>query len=341
MKRPGGFDQSSQQPSPKPRRVKAETPQPAPVPDVVPELPSADRAPVEAAPAELAQPEEPRSEVVRAETDRGVASRFPFTRKSHADPLKAAERKVREAERQHKRSKRRETKRFTQAIRRTRRRVLIAVSAVCLLVIFVIVGVFTPLMAVRDVQVEGSQSINVDDVTAALQKFEGTPLALVDENEVLRSLESFPLIQRFAVERIPPHTLLVRIEERVPAIALESDGVFRQYDAAGVLVAETAERPEGVPLGEGSLRTTSSPAFQAASRIVRDVPADLRSQMVSVKATSNQDVTFMLSNGIEVFWGSADETKRKALVLQTMLTSLEGRAVSHIDVSSTSAPIFR
>lgn len=267
-------------------------------------------------------------------------SRFAPARRP-ADPVKAAERRVREAERRHQRSRRSETRRFTQSIRKARRRVLISISAVLLLVLFVIVGAFTPLMAVRDVQVEGAASVNVDEVTGALQQFDGVPLALVDENDVLRALEAFPLIQRFAVERVPPHTLLIRIEERVPAIALDADGVFRQYDAAGVLVAETAERPPGVPLGEGSLRTTSSAAFGAASKIVRDMPGDLRAQLDSVKATSNQDVTFMLTNGIEVFWGSADETKRKALVLQTMLTSLEGRAVSHIDVSSTSAPIFR
>ncbi|MFC5338087.1 FtsQ-type POTRA domain-containing protein [Leucobacter denitrificans] len=258
-----------------------------------------------------------------------------------ADPIQAAERRVRAAERQQKKRLRRETRRFTQAIRHARRRLLISVGAILLLLVFVIVGAFTPLMSVRDVQVEGAQAVNVEEVTAALQRFEGVPLALVDENEVLRSLEGFPLIQRFGVERIPPHTLLVRIEERVPAISLEQDGVFRQYDAAGVLVAESTEKPEGVPIGEGSLRTTSSPAFHAASKIVRDMPAELRSQLVSAKATSNQDVTFVLASGIEVFWGSADETQRKALLLQTMLEALEGRAVSHIDVSSTSAPIFK
>ncbi|MGO3146913.1 MAG: FtsQ-type POTRA domain-containing protein [Leucobacter sp.] len=262
-------------------------------------------------------------------------------RKRSADPLKAAERRLRDAERTHKKSQRRETKRFTHAVRKVRLRVYIASAAVGALVLFVALGAFTPLMSVRDVQVEGAQSVNVEEVSQSLQRFEGVPLALVDENDVLRALEGFPLIQRFAVERVPPHTLLVRIEERVPAIALEEKGVYRQYDAAGVLVAEGAELPVGVPLGEGSLRATSSPAFHAASKIVRDLPTDIRSQLVSAKATSTQDVTFVMSSGVEVFWGSAEETRRKALVLTTLLSSLEGRAVSHIDVSSSSAPIFK
>lgn len=257
------------------------------------------------------------------------------------DPVKAAEKRVRAAERQNKQGQRRETRRFTSAIRRTRRRTLIAVATVLALVLFVLVGAFTPIMAVRDVQIEGAQSVNVDDVKVALQRFEGTPLALVDENEILKALSAFPLIQRFAVERVPPSTLIVRIEERVPAIAIESDGVVRLYDAAGVLVGEVPERPEGVPLGGDSLRNTSGAAFRAASKVVRDMPADLRQQTVSVNAVTGQDVVFVLANGIEVFWGNANDTKRKSLVLQTMLTSLEGRSVSHIDVSSTDSPIFR
>lgn len=257
------------------------------------------------------------------------------------DPVRAAEKRLRAAERQNKKRRRRETKRFTAESRRMRRRALIAVATVLGLVLFVLIGALTPLMSVREVRVEGATSVNAEEVTQALAEFQGVPLALVDENAVLRALEGFPLIQRFAVERVPPKTLVVRIEERVPAIAIEDDGVFRMYDAAGVLVAEAPERPEGVPVGGGGLRNTNSKAFLGASKIVRDMPAGLRAQLVSVDASSGQDVTFQLASGIEVFWGNPEETKRKSLVLETMLGSLQDRPVSHIDVSSTESPIFK
>ena len=270
----------------------------------------------------------------------GVLRRFVPGR-ADPDPVRDAERRVRAAERQTKRRTRHETKRFTAAIRRTRRRTLIAIGTVLALVLFVLLGAFTPLMSVREVKIEGAEHVGAEEVGAALARFDGVPLALVDENEVLRALEGFPLIQRFAVERVPPHTLVVRIEERVPVIAISDGDGVKLYDAAGVLVGEAPERPEGVPLGGNGLRGTSSKAFATASRIVRDMPPELRAQAVSVEAQTGQDVTFVLANGIEVFWGNADETKRKSLVLQTMLASLEGREVSHIDVSSTEAPIFR
>ncbi|MBP6683789.1 MAG: FtsQ-type POTRA domain-containing protein [Leucobacter sp.] len=257
------------------------------------------------------------------------------------DQVKAAEKRLRVAEQRSKRRQRRETRRFTSGARRRRRRVFIVLGTIAGLVLFVLLGTLTPIMSVRDIKIEGATTVDVEEITAALSEFDGVPLALVDENDVLRALEGFPLIQRFAVERVPPSTLVVRIEERVPTIALQEGDAFRLYDAAGVLVGEVAERPEGVPLGGEGLQVTSSKGFLAASEVVRDMPASLRAQLASVNAVSGQDVTLNLASGIEVFWGNPDETKRKSLVLETMLVSLKDRPVTHIDVSSTESPIFK
>ncbi len=277
---------------------------------------------------------------LRSAPDR-VRALLPRRAVSEVDPVVAAEKRLRAAERQNKRRVKRETKRFTAESRRRRRRVLIALGTVAALVLFVLVGAFTPIMSVRDIKVEGAASVNVDEVAEALTEFNGVPLALVNENDVLRALEPFPLIQRYAIERVPPSTLIVRIEERVPVIAIAEGDSLRLYDAAGVVLGDVAERPEGVPLGSAGMRNTSSKGFQAASRVVRDMPAALRAQLAEVSSTSGQDVTFTLASGVEVFWGNTEETKRKSLVLETMLKSLGDRAVSHIDVSSTESPIFK
>ena len=256
------------------------------------------------------------------------------------DPLRAAERRYAAAARERKRQARRERRRFSAESRGRRRRWIIVLSAVGALFLFVGAGVFTPLMAVQEVQVTGAQSVNAADVQRALERFNGTPLALVDDAEVHRALEPFPLIQRYAVERVPPHTLVVRIEERVPVVSIASSDGVSLYDAAGVLLGAAAAAPAGVPLGEGAMTDLSSPAFRSASRALRDMPAELRSQITGVTASSAQDVTFTLSSGVSVLWGDADQSRRKAVVLQSMLTSLAGQAISRIDVSSTEAPVF-
>ena len=258
-----------------------------------------------------------------------------------ADPVRAAERRVRAAERQRKAQLRRERQRFTVAARRRRRIWLVVLSAVGGLALFVAAGVFTPLMAVREIQLVGATTVPEDEVRAALARFDGVPLALVDDADVHRALEPFPLIQRYAVERIPPHTLTIRIEERVPVVSLpEGDGVAL-YDAAGVLLGTAEQAPAGVPLGSGALTDRASQAYRSATRALRDMPAELRAQITAVTASSGQDVTFTLASGIEVMWGDAEQSRRKAAVLSTMLASLGDREVTHIDVSSTEAPVFR
>lgn len=282
------------------------------------------------------------SELALDEPERAAGSAVSRWRAAReADPVRAAERRVRQAGKQRKARIRRERQRFTLHARRRRRVWWIALGAVATLALFVVVGAFTPLMAVREVQLVGASSVDEAAVAEALSRFEGVPLALVDDADVHRALEPFPLIQRYAVERTPPHTMTVRIEERVPVISLPAEGGIGQYDAAGVLLGVQEAAPAGVPLGAEAVTDLSSAAFQSAARALRDMPAELRALIVSVSATSGQDVTFVLTNGIEVLWGDAEQTKRKALVLSSMLGSLGDHPVEHVDVSSSEAPVFR
>jgi cell division septal protein FtsQ len=178
-------------------------------------------------------------------------------------------------------------------------------------------------------------------VEKALTSFKGVPLALVQDAAVRDALEPFPRIEKYSFEVIPPSTLRVRVEERVPVLTIERDGLFQLHDAAGVLLGKESAKPEGVPLATGGVAELNSKAFAATARVLRDMPAELRTQVVSVAASSGQDVTLALSNGIEVMWGDAEQTRRKAVVLTSMLNSLAGRPVTHIDVSSSEAPVFR
>ncbi len=338
MKRPGGFDGGDFSAAPPPPEL--------PQLPVATGTPEAERvAPAEDAPQHLTESRDvatsPQRAPVAVPGSVMVSSHFATEQLelASADPVREASRWLRQAERQRRARERREQRRFTAHSRRRRRVWLSAAAAVAGLALFVAAGVFTPIMAVREIQVQGADRIASEDLETALARFAGVPLALVDEREVHRALEPFPLIQRYAIERIPPHTLLLRIEERDPVLAIARDASFGLVDAAGVLVADAVERPEGVPLASGTAIDLASPAFAAAARVVRDMPADLRVQLAAVSASSAQDVEFTLSSGTQVVWGEADETQRKALVLRAMLASLGAPSV--IDVSAPDTPVFR
>lgn len=303
MKRPGGFDGAgSDRPEPG-RSASPDSPEPSRV-------------------ASLPVPNS-ESERPRASSERAV---------------RRARMQLRAAERRRKARERREQRRFREHIRKRRRRVLVGVGAVVALAVFVAVGVFTPVMAVREVSLQGAESVDAQELQQALERFNGVPLALVHDDDVHQALEPFPLIQRYSVERIPPHTLVVRIEERTAVIALQRDDGLDLLDAAGVLLGRVAERPVGVPLGSAELADTSSPGFLAAASVVRDMPEDMRQQLVSVQAGNAQEVRFTLDSGTEVVWGEAKQTQRKAIVLRTLLASIG--TPSLVDVSAPDAPVF-
>ncbi len=307
MKRPGGFDAGDPVPAPRPEPDRDLRERVAPV------------VPIETARVEVA-----RAEPAAPEPD---------------DPVQRARDELKRASRQRRSRERREQRRFTEHVRARRRRWAVAGAAVLGLALFVAAGVFTPVMAVRDIEVQGAQAVNAEELQGALGRFEGVPLALVSDRDVHRALEPFPLIQRYAVERIPPHTLVVRIEEREAVIALEREGGFDLLDPAGVLLGRVAERPAGVPIGSPEMTDASSPAFQAAAVVVRDMPADLREQLATVRASSAQDVSFELTGGTEVIWGEAAQTQRKAAVLRSMIAAVG--LPSTIDVSAPDAPVFK
>ncbi|QIM16390.1 hypothetical protein G7067_08085 [Leucobacter insecticola] len=132
---------------------------------------------------------------------RGALARFRSERDE--DPVRQAEQRVREAKKERRQQEKRESRRFSADARRRRRHWLIALGTVCLLALFVAVGVFTPLMSVRQVQLVGANSVNAAEVEKALSRFDGVPLALVQESEIHDALQPFPFVQRYAFELIP------------------------------------------------------------------------------------------------------------------------------------------
>ena len=273
----------------------------------------------------------------------GAGSRLmPFRGDRDEDPIRAAERRVRSAERERKAQERRERRRFSAESRKRRRVWWLGLGVIAALALFVAIGVFTPLMAVRNIELVGAERVEEQAVRKALARFDGVPIALVRDADVHRALEPFPSIQSYATEVIPPSTLVVRIEERVAVVAVADGEQFKLYDAAGVLLSTVGEQPKSVPLASGKVADLASEPFSAATRALRDMPAKLREQIVKVTASSGQNVEFQLRSGVDVLWGDAENSRRKSVVLQSMLSSgaLKGKKIEQIDVSSFEAPVF-
>ncbi|GAA3944642.1 FtsQ-type POTRA domain-containing protein [Microbacterium soli] len=290
--------------------------------------PDAVRPPVAADDATPTIPVEPVDLVAAAEAL--ASAEIPAAPISSGDVWRAA--------RARRRALRAEIRRFTQRSRRRRIIWWSTTGALGVLLVGSVGAAYSPLFAVETITVTGTRAMDRTTVQQALSAQIGTPLALVDSDEVRAALTEFPLIESYAVEAHPPHDLVVRIVERTPVGVIRTDGGYTLVDAAGVELAAGADRPEGQPVLSVAGGTDTA-AFRSAGQVVRSLPGDLRGQVAEVRASTMDDVTLVLADGKSVVWGSAEESALKALVLVALIDNSPGSR--SFDVSAPGVPVVR
>jgi cell division protein FtsQ len=292
--------------------------------------PAAAGGPVASGVGVLADPGT-RAASVESGPDEDAAPSAPGDARSAKRALAAAARERRRYERQ-------EVRRFTKRSRRRRVTWAVVVGALLALVAVVGVGAYSPLMALRDVRIEGAQRIPAADVQAAFADVVGTPLPLIDSSEVHAALARFPLIETYSTETVPPGTLVVRIVERTPVGVIDTGSGLELVDAAGVVI----DRPDTLPAGQPLIQVDGGVAdegFRAVAAVVRSLPADVRGQLTGATAATADDVRLELAGGASVVWGSAEDSALKATVLASLMRAAPPDTVSQYDVSAPSSPV--
>ncbi|HUH53899.1 MAG TPA: FtsQ-type POTRA domain-containing protein [Microbacteriaceae bacterium] len=257
--------------------------------------------------------------------------------------VKVAKREVRIAKRQRKRRERKEKKRFTAFNRLRRIRVIVAAAAIIGLALFVVVGVVTPVMSVRNIEVQGTNRLSETELKSALEPLIGTPVALVDDTEVVKALKDFKLIEKYTTLLIPPDTLSVMIVERTAALAVPRGEEFELVDAAGVIleVVTSEDKPEGLPTTVGASADINSKEFKASALVALGISPELRLEVESIEAPTPFSVMLTLKSGVNVLWGDATENSYKSLILESIIEALGEQEVTIIDVSSPKSPVFQ
>ena len=248
--------------------------------------------------------------------------------REHRSALRATAKERRRYERE-------EIKRFTK---RARSRKLTAISAMALVGVLVgvlAVVVHSPMLALRTIEVDGTTRIDGAAVSAAVDGQLGTPLALLDFAMIEQQLATFRLIRSYVTETVPPSTLRIHIVEREPVASLTVGEVFTLIDPAGVVLAESATRPDSVPLITLADQSADSAGFLAVVRVLLSLPATTLAQVDSVTASTQDNVTFTLRGvGQRVVWGNAERSAFKSRVLIAMLATLDQGAMFEVDVSA-------
>nr|WP_240977389.1 FtsQ-type POTRA domain-containing protein [Planctomonas sp. JC2975] len=197
-------------------------------------------------------------------------------------------------------------------------------------------------MALRSIDVVGTQRVQASSIRDALKGQLGTPLPLIDYGAVRKQLAGFPLIRSYSTEADPPGTLVVRIQERTPVALLQIPSGYQLVDQAGVVMQTTAQRPGGYPIVSipaDASESSKRKEFAASAAVLAALPAATLSQVDTASATGSEDVTLKFLSGVTVVWGGPEDADLKVTVLVDLQKAAPGASV--YDVSSPNSPVSR
>lgn len=204
---------------------------------------------------------------------------------------------------------------------------------------------------VDHIEVEGVVQVGADAARAAAGVRSGDPLFGVDLAAARAGVEALPWVADARVRRAFPNRVEIRVSERVPAaVVARPAGGYALLDRSGRVLADTAERPAGLPELSGAGETPGPGAWQPgadpALDVVAALPASLR-PLVAQATLAGDSVTLQLVGGPgapgdlrrEIRMGRPEQLEAKAAALAALLERLAGRAVLYIDVRVPSAPV--
>ncbi|MDQ0821763.1 cell division protein FtsQ [Arthrobacter sp. V4I6] len=205
--------------------------------------------------------------------------------------------------------------------KRRKRIVLSTIGVIAALVAaIVLAAVYTPLLALRTVTVEGTKLLSAEQVQAALAPLQGKPLPQIGDEDVTALLQPLVQIKAVTIQARPPATLAVRITERVPVAKLKQRDGLQLVDVEGIaLSATTGDAPVALPVIDAGEGVLAAELFHAITGVLGALPADVLARLSDASAKSADAVELKLVDGQTIIWGNAGEKELKARVLAALL----------------------
>jgi cell division protein FtsQ len=190
--------------------------------------------------------------------------------------------------------------------------------------------------------VVGTQRLSPDEISKALSGQIGTPLPLLNQEEIAKSLAEFTLIESFAATAVPPNELQIKVSERQALCIIEFEGALWLHDPAGVRIA-LAGPTDLLPRILIAEEPTSSQRFRDSVDVLLALPVELLAQVEIIQANTKDDVQMSLrgSLGQRISWGDSSNAVLKSKVLQALIANNQGATGVTFDVSSPNAPVVR
>ncbi len=234
---------------------------------------------------------------------------------------------------------------FPRPPRRRRRRALLWITAGLVLTVGGLLAylILSPVLALKELRVEGNTLVSTEEVSAALQPLMGVSLTRLPDDRVEALLADMAPIEDVRVAAEPPSTLVVSLRERVPVAIVQNGKEFVLIDAQGRQLKSVPDRAAvKLPLIDGGTGAVESEVFRSITAVLADLPPEILSRLHHASARSVDSVSLSLSGNQRIFWGSAERNASKAKVLAALLkVPAADPPVKEYDVSTPDRPVTR
>jgi cell division protein FtsQ len=196
---------------------------------------------------------------------------------------------------------------------------------------------FSQVLAVKQVEVDGAELLPADTVRGAAGELEGEQLARLDLGGVETRIEALAEVRDARVTRHWPDTVLIEIDERDAIAVVEIGGQLRGLDEEGVVFDHYRRAPDDMPRVETS-PDAGRDALREAAAVIAALPREISTKVDHVEVATVDQITLVLRDKRQVMWGSAEESELKAQVIDKMLTAVQAPVY---DVSVPGNPTVR
>ncbi|RFD24856.1 cell division protein FtsQ [Mycobacterium uberis] len=194
----------------------------------------------------------------------------------------------------------------------------------------------TPTMSARSIVVTGIEKVTREEILDAARVQPGTPLLQININQVADRIAAIRRVASVRVQRHYPSVLRIAVVERVPVVVKDFPDGSHLFDRDGVDFAITSV-PPALPYIDVGNPGPIDPATKAALVVLLALRPEFAGQVARIAAPSVSSITFTMTDGRAVIWGSTERVEEKAEKLAALLTQ-PGRTY---DVSSPDLPTVR
>jgi cell division protein FtsQ len=194
------------------------------------------------------------------------------------------------------------------------------------------------LVAVEDVSVTGLTTKDASRVRIALTSAAHSMTTLhVEEDELERAIEPYPVVRAIEVRTDFPHGLAIHVVEHRPAALVDGlpvagDGTILRGLPVEVKLPTIASRRDL----HGN-RLTDTAALHAA-RVAGGAPVALRPRLETVGLRGGDGIVVEVRDGPELIFGDATHVRAKWLAATRVLADPEAAGATYIDVRLPGRP---